>query len=97
MDENAQIRYQPNRYQLTDEGLNSSAYAVTMTSLQPDGSALATRLLRPVSPPRRCVASACCRRGTARHAVAFSMKAPAAASCVRGRQCCDHRHGGAAA
>jgi hypothetical protein len=35
--------------------------------------------------------------GTARHAVAFSMKAPAAASCVRGRQCCDHRHGRAAA
>jgi len=25
IDENAQIRHQPNRYQLTDEGLNSSA------------------------------------------------------------------------
>ena len=33
VDENGQIRYQPNRYQLTDKGLNSSAYAVTMTSL----------------------------------------------------------------
>jgi hypothetical protein len=34
VDENGQIRYQPNRYQLTDGSLNSSAYAVTMTSLQ---------------------------------------------------------------
>jgi hypothetical protein len=33
-DQNGQIRYQPNRYQLTDQGLNSSAYAKTMTSLQ---------------------------------------------------------------
>jgi hypothetical protein len=32
-DQNGQIRYQPNRYQLTDQGLNSSAYAKTMTSL----------------------------------------------------------------
>jgi hypothetical protein len=31
--QNDQIRYQPNRYQLTDQGLNSSAYARTMTSL----------------------------------------------------------------
>jgi hypothetical protein len=33
-DDNGQIRYQPNRYQLTDSGLNASAYAVTMTSLR---------------------------------------------------------------
>jgi len=32
--QNSQIRYQPNRYQLTDWGLNSSAYAKTMTGLQ---------------------------------------------------------------
>ena len=31
--EPGQIRHQLNRYQLTDKGLYSSAYAVTMTSL----------------------------------------------------------------
>jgi hypothetical protein len=33
INDNGQMRYQPNRYQLTDSGLNASAYAVTMTSL----------------------------------------------------------------
>lgn len=34
IDENGQVRYQPNRYQLTDEGLGYDAYAVTMTTVQ---------------------------------------------------------------
>ena len=33
VDENGQVRYQPNRYQLTDKGLDRDAYATTMTSL----------------------------------------------------------------
>ena len=32
--ENGTIRYQPNHYQLTDQGLYALAHAVTMTSLQ---------------------------------------------------------------
>ena len=31
-DENGRVRYQPNRYQLTDEGLNSDALAMSMTT-----------------------------------------------------------------
>lgn len=34
VDENGQVRYQPHRYQLTDEGLGGDAYAVTLTSVQ---------------------------------------------------------------
>ena len=34
IDENGQVHYKPNRYQLTDEGLCDNAYPKVMTSLQ---------------------------------------------------------------
>jgi hypothetical protein len=34
VDENGGVRYQPNRYQLTDKGLDSDALAVSMTTFQ---------------------------------------------------------------
>jgi hypothetical protein len=38
--EDGQVRYQPNRYQLTDDGLDRDALQVTMTTFQGRRNAL---------------------------------------------------------